>query len=141
MPHRALSMIPGTGSNVGKSMLVAGCGRAAKRPRSLCCAVQAEKHVEQRPPSPTMAGDWGPPRQALQADCLRRPYRCNMNPILRQPEPGTGSQVSCRDTATATLQARDFQSKARAGLMAPVLESFGILDKRRFDIVEGAQPG
>jgi len=65
MPTTALlSMIPGTGSNVGKSHVVAGLVPRRSAPAVLLFApFKPQNHVEQRrPPSPTMAERLAAPR-------------------------------------------------------------------------------
>jgi len=135
MPTRAI-MIQGTGSNVGKSMLVAGLCRAATR-RGLSVAPFKPQNMSNNAAVTEDGGEIGR-AQALQAMACGRPLSVHMNPILLKPETDSGSQVIVQGQRHSTLQARDF-SKARAGLMAPVLESFGILGQSAdLIIVEGA---
>ncbi len=135
MPTRAI-MIQGTGSNVGKSMLVAGLCRAATR-RGLSVAPFKPQNMSNNAAVTEDGGEIGR-AQALQAIACGRPLSVHMNPILLKPETDSGSQVIVQGQRHSTLQARDF-SKARAGLMAPVLESFGILGQSAdLIIVEGA---
>jgi len=135
MPTRAI-MIQGTGSNVGKSMLVAGLCRAATR-RGLSVAPFKPQNMSNNAAVTEDGGEIGR-AQALQAMACGRPLSVHMNPILLKPETDSGSQVIVQGQRHSTLQARDF-SKARAGLMTPVLESFGILGQSAdLIIVEGA---
>ena len=135
MPTRAI-MIQGTGSNVGKSMLVAGLCRAATR-RGLSVAPFKPQNMSNNAAVTEDGGEIGR-AQALQAIACRRPLSVHMNPILLKPETDSGSQVIVQGQRHSTLQARDF-SKARAGLMTPVLQSFGILGQSAdLIIVEGA---
>jgi len=135
MPTRAI-MIQGTGSNVGKSMLVAGLCRAATR-RGLSVAPFKPQNMSNNAAVTEDGGEIGR-AQALQAIACGRPLSVHMNPILLKPETDSGSQVIVQGQRHSTLQARDF-SKARAGLMTPVLESFGILGQSAdLIIVEGA---
>ncbi|BDY17024.1 hypothetical protein Sulfitobl28_29940 [Sulfitobacter pontiacus] len=135
MPTRAI-MIQGTGSNVGKSMLVAGLCRAATR-RGLSVAPFKPQNMSNNAAVTEDGGEIGR-AQALQAMACGRPLSVHMNPILLKPETDSGSQVIVQGQRHSTLQARDF-SKARAGLMTPVLQSFGILGQSAdLIIVEGA---
>ncbi|KAJ29394.1 cobyric acid synthase [Sulfitobacter pontiacus] len=135
MPTRAI-MIQGTGSNVGKSMLVAGLCRAATR-RGLSVAPFKPQNMSNNAAVTEDGGEIGR-AQALQAIACGRPLSVHMNPILLKPETDSGSQVIVQGQRHSTLQARDF-SKARAGLMTPVLQSFGILGQSAdLIIVEGA---
>jgi adenosylcobyric acid synthase len=135
MPTRAI-MIQGTGSNVGKSMLVAGLCRAATR-RGLSVAPFKPQNMSNNAAVTEDGGEIGR-AQALQAMACGRPLSVHMHPILLQPETDSGSQVIVQGQRHSTLQARDF-SKARAGLMIPVLQSFGILGHSAdLIIVEGA---
>jgi len=142
MPTRAI-MIQGTGFRMwGKSMLG---GRAVPRRdagRGLSVARSSAEHVETTPPSPTRMAEEIGRRPGLQAIASTAPI-VHYEPIFAEPETTAGSQCgSCRDTATAPLQARDF-SKARAGLMAPGSEKFSVSSDKSADDYRrrGGQPG
>ncbi|MEO0944113.1 MAG: cobyric acid synthase [Pseudomonadota bacterium] len=132
---RAL-MIQGTGSNVGKSVLVAGLARAAKV-RGLSVAPFKPQNMSNNAAVTVDGGEIGR-AQALQAQAAGLPLHTDMNPVLLKPETETGAQVILQGKRLTTLKARDY-AKLKPELMAPVLESFQRL-KAAHDLVlvEGA---
>ena len=135
MPTRAI-MIQGTGSNVGKSMLVAGLCRAALR-RGISVAPFKPQNMSNNAAVTHDGGEIGR-AQALQAMASGRSLSVHMNPVLLKPETDTGAQVVVQGRAQSRLEAGDFGA-ARRALLKPVLESFGILGKTAdLIIVEGA---
>jgi len=118
-------MIQGAGSNVGKSMLVAGLARAAVR-RGLSVAPFKPQNMS--------IGR----AQALQARACGLQPHTDMNPVLLKPESEVGAQVVVHGKRLTTLKARDY-GKMKATLLPAVLESFARL-KTTADliIVEGA---
>lgn len=129
-------MIQGAGSNVGKSLLVAGLCRAAKL-RGLSVAPFKPQNMSNNAAVTTDGGEIGR-AQALQALACGLEPHTDMNPVLLKPESETGSQVVVQGKRIATVKARDYAS-LKPSLMAPVLDSFNRL-KSRYDlvIVEGA---
>ncbi len=128
-------MIQGAGSNVGKSMLVAGL-----------CRVFARQGLIVRPFKPqnmsnnaavALGGEIGR-AQALQARAAGVAPSVHMNPVLLKPESETGSQVIVQGQRWATVKAREY-ARLKPDLMAPVLDSFARM-KAEADIVivEGA---
>lgn len=132
---RAL-MIQGTGSNVGKSMLVAGLCRAAVR-RGLSVAPFKPQNMSNNAAVTRDGGEIGR-AQALQAMACGKPLTVDMNPVLLKPESEVGSQVVVQGKRLTTVKARDY-AKLKPQLMDAVLESFMRL-KSQCDlvIVEGA---
>lgn len=132
---RAL-MIQGTGSNVGKSMLVAGLCRAARR-RGLSVAPFKPQNMSNNAAVTANGGEIGR-AQALQALAAELPLHTDMNPVLLKPETDVGSQVIVQGQRLTTARARDYQ-KLKPQLLARVLESFQRL-KAAHDLVlvEGA---
>ncbi|MDG3039752.1 cobyric acid synthase [Roseicyclus marinus] len=132
---RAL-MIQGTGSNVGKSLLVAGLCRAARK-RGLSVAPFKPQNMSN---NAAVTGDGGEigRAQALQAWAAGLRPHTDMNPVLLKPETDVGSQVIVQGQRLTTARARDYQ-RLKPQLMAAVLESFGRL-KSAHDLVlvEGA---
>lgn len=129
-------MIQGAGSNVGKSLLVAGLCRAA-RLRGLTVAPFKPQNMSNNAAVTADAGEIGR-AQALQAlACGLQPHT-DMNPVLLKPESETGSQVVVQGQRVATVKARDY-ARLKPSLMAPVLQSFARL-RAAYDlvIVEGA---
>ena len=132
---RAL-MLQGTGSNVGKSMLVAGLCRAARR-RGLSVAPFKPQNMSNNAAVTADGGEIGR-AQALQALASGLPPHTDMNPVLLKPETEMGSQVGVQGKRVATVKARDYAA-LKPSLMAPVQESFARL-KAAHDLVlvEGA---
>ncbi len=129
-------MIQGTGSNVGKSLLVAGLCRAARR-RGLSVAPFKPQNMSNNAAVTADGGEIGR-AQALQALACGLAPHTDMNPVLLKPETDVGSQVVVQGKRIATVKARDYAA-LKPQLMAPVLESFHRL-KAAHDlvIVEGA---
>ena len=132
---RAL-MIQGTGSNVGKSMLVAGLCRAA-RLRGLSVAPFKPQNMSNNAAVTVDGGEIGR-AQALQAQACGIQAISDMNPVLLKPESETGAQVIVQGRWRTATRAADYAS-LKPQLMGAVLDSFNRL-KARHDlvIVEGA---
>jgi adenosylcobyric acid synthase len=132
---RAL-MIQGAGSDVGKSLIVAGFARAATR-RGLRVLPFKPQNMSNNAAVTVDGGEIGR-AQALQAQAAKAEPHTDMNPVLLKPETDVGAQVIVQGRRVATLRARDYAAM-KPSLMAPVLESFERL-KARADLVlvEGA---
>ncbi len=129
-------MIQGCGSNVGKSMLVAGLCRAALR-RGIKVAPFKPQNMSNNAAVTVDGGEIGR-AQALQALACGLEPVVDMNPILLKPESEVGSQVIVQGRRLTTVKAREYAA-LKPSLMAPVLDSFRRL-KAAHDlvIVEGA---
>ncbi len=132
---RAL-MIQGAGSNVGKSLIVAGLCRAAVR-LGMRVAPFKPQNMSNNAAVTIDGGEIGR-AQALQALAAGREAIVDMNPVLLKPETDTGAQVVVQGNRIATLKARAYWD-LKPQLMGAVLESFTRL-KSTADlvIVEGA---
>lgn len=132
---RAL-MIQGTGSNVGKSMLVAGLCRAAKR-RGLSVAPFKPQNMSNNAAVAQEGHEIGR-AQALQARACGLAPHTDMNPVLLKPETDIGAQVVVQGKRLTTVRAREY-AKLKPQLMESVLDSFNRL-RSTYDlvIVEGA---
>lgn len=129
-------MIQGTGSNVGKSVLVAGLCRAA-RLRGLSVAPFKPQNMSNNAAVTLDDGEIGR-AQALQALACGVEPHTDMNPVLLKPESETGSQVIVQGKRVATVKARDYAA-LKPKLMTSVLESFERLKTHNdLVIVEGA---
>ncbi len=129
-------MIQGCGSNVGKSMLVAGLCRALTL-RGLRVLPFKPQNMSNNAAVTADGGEIGR-AQALQARACGVDPVTDMNPILLKPESEIGSSVIVQGKRVATVKARDYAA-LKPGLMAPVLESFARLRARAdIVIVEGA---
>ncbi|WP_315837122.1 cobyric acid synthase [Bradyrhizobium prioriisuperbiae] len=129
-------MIQGTGSNAGKSTLVAGLARLLVR-RGLKVAPFKPQNMSNNAAIAVDGGEIGR-AQAVQARAARVAPSVHMNPVLLKPETDTGAQVIVRGQRTGTLRAKNYLDK-KAALLPAVLESFEYL-ARDADIVlvEGA---
>src|SRR5246500_2695062 len=129
-------MIQGAGSDVGKSLIVAGLARAARR-RGLRVIPSKPQNMSNNAAVTVDGGEIGR-AQALQALAAGVEPHTDMNPVLLKPETDVGAQVIVQGRRIATLRARDYAIMKRS-LMTPVLESFERL-KRQADVVlvEGA---
>ncbi|MCC0008409.1 MAG: cobyric acid synthase [Hyphomicrobiaceae bacterium] len=132
---RAL-MIQGTGSNVGKSLLVAGLARAGYR-RGLRVAPFKPQNMSNNAAVTIDGGEIGR-AQALQARAARLDPHTDMNPVLLKPETNVGAQVIVQGRRLLTAKAREYAA-LKPSLMPSVLESFNRL-KGTSDLifVEGA---
>ena len=129
-------MIQGAGSNVGKSMLVAGLARAFVR-RGLSVAPFKPQNMSNNAAVTVDGGEIGR-AQALQARAAGLAPHTDMNPVLLKPESDLGAQVIVQGQRKATLRARDY-GKTKATLMPAVMQSFGRLAAAHdLIIVEGA---
>lgn len=132
---RAL-MIQGAGSNVGKSLLVAGLARAARR-RGLSVAPFKPQNMSNNAAVTADGGEIGR-AQALQALAAGLAPHTDMNPVLLKPETDVGAQVVVQGRRLATVKARDYAA-LKPQLLGAVLESFGRLRTAHdLVIVEGA---
>ncbi len=133
-------MFMGTGSDVGKSLIVAGLARAF-----------ANKGLRVRPFKPqnmsnnaAVTADGGEigRAQALQARAARVPPTVHMNPILLKPETTTGAQVIVQGQRQASMNAREY-FRNRQNYMHACLESFHkVTEAADLVLVEGAgSPG
>ncbi len=129
-------MIQGAGSNVGKSMLVAGLARAATL-RGLRVAPFKPQNMSNNAAVTVDGGEIGR-AQALQAMAAQREPVIDMNPVLLKPESETGAQIVVQGQRLTTLKARDY-GKMKATLLPRVLESFyRLAETADLVIVEGA---
>ncbi len=135
MAARAL-MLQGTGSSVGKSLLVAGLARALAR-RGLIVRPFKPQNMSN---NAAVTGDGGEigRAQALQARAACVEPSVHMNPVLLKPQSEIGAQVIVQGKVFGTATAREMQ-ELKPKLLPYVLESFDIM-KRDADIVvvEGA---
>jgi adenosylcobyric acid synthase len=129
-------MIQGTGSDVGKSLIVAGLCRLFAD-RGLKVAPFKPQNMSNNAGVTSDGGEIGR-AQMLQARAARVAPRVDMNPVLLKPETESGAQVVVRGRRWASLKARDWGSR-KAELLPLVCESFASLEKD-FDLilVEGA---
>ncbi len=129
-------MIQGAGSNVGKSLIVAGLARAC-RARGLSVAPFKPQNMSNNAAVTADGGEIGR-AQALQARAAGLEPLADMNPVLLKPESDTGAQLVVQGRRRASMRAREY-AQVKAGLLPAVLESFRRLGRGRdLLLVEGA---
>jgi adenosylcobyric acid synthase len=135
MPARAI-MFQGTGSDVGKSLLVAGLARAYTK-RGLKVRPFKPQNMSNNAAVTSDGGEIGR-AQALQARAAGVPPSVHMNPVLLKPQSQVGSQVVVQGKVFATAKAAEYMAM-KAKLLPHVLESYQRL-KAEADLVlvEGA---
>ncbi len=137
----AALMLQGTGSDVGKSVLVAGlCRLFANRGlavRPFKPQNMSNNAAVARNPLTGEDGEIGR-AQALQALACRTPPTTDMNPILIKPQSDIGAQVVIHGRVAGALGAADY-ARRREGWLAAILQSWQRLqDEADLVIVEGA---
>jgi adenosylcobyric acid synthase len=132
---RAL-MFQGTGSDVGKSLIVAGLARAFTR-RGLAVRPFKPQNMSNNAAVTADGGEIGR-AQALQARAARVATSVDMNPVLLKPQSEIGAQIVVRGRVYGSAKAAAYQHM-KAELLPLVLESYGRL-RHAADIVliEGA---
>ena len=129
-------MLQGTGSDVGKSVLVAGLCRALVR-RGLDVLPFKPQNMSNNAAVTADGGEIGR-AQALQAMACRADPHTDMNPVLLKPQADHTSQLVVHGRVRGTLGGGNFRS-ARAPLLGAVLESYERLRARcEVVVVEGA---
>ncbi|ODN66486.1 Cobyric acid synthase [Methylobrevis pamukkalensis] len=129
-------MFQGTGSDVGKSLIVAGLCRLLAA-RGLRVRPFKAQNMSNNAAVTSDGGEIGR-AQALQARAAGVPLSVHMNPVLLKPEAETGSQVIVQGRRIGSCRAREYQD-LKASLMPAVLESFRILSAEAdIVLVEGA---
>ncbi|WP_439534004.1 cobyric acid synthase [Polymorphobacter sp.] len=132
----AAVMLQGTGSDVGKSVLVAGLCRLFTN-RGLSVLPFKPQNMSNNAAVTADGGEIGR-AQALQAIACRAPLASDMNPVLIKPQSDTGAQVIVHGRVIGQLGAGDYQRR-KGELLGAVMESYGRLRARaELVIVEGA---
>ncbi|MFO6464172.1 cobyric acid synthase [Jannaschia sp. KMU-145] len=114
-------MVQGAGSNVGKSMLVAGLCRHFAR-SGLRVRPFKPQNMSNNAAVTADGGEIGR-AQALQALAAGVEPVVDMNPVLLKPETETGSQVIVQGRRLATVKARDYAA-LKPQLLDACLDSF-----------------
>lgn len=132
----AAIMLQGCGSDVGKSVIVAGLCRLFTN-RGLKVRPFKPQNMSNNAAVTACGGEIGR-AQALQAIACRTTPTVDMNPVLLKPQSDVGAQVVVRGKVVGTQQARAYQSR-KAEMLGVVLESFQRLRAESdLVIVEGA---
>ena len=114
-------MIQGTGSDVGKSLLVSGLCRAYTR-RGLRVRPFKPQNMSNNAAVTADGGEIGR-AQALQARACGVEPSVHMNPVLLKPQSDVGAQVVVLGSVETTALARDYHA-LKPLLLPRVLESF-----------------
>ncbi len=129
-------MFMGTGSDVGKSLIVAGLCRLLAN-RRLRVAPFKPQNMSNNAAATTDGGEIGR-AQALQARAAKVPASVHMNPVLLKPESETGAQIIVQGKRVATMKAKAFFAE-RQQFMPAILDSFRQLaESHDYILVEGA---
>ena len=135
MPARTI-MLQGTGSDVGKSLLVAGLARLLAR-RGITVRPFKPQNMSNNAAVTADGGEIGR-AQALQARACGVAPSVHMNPVLLKPQTDMGSQVVVQGKVFGAAKARDYYG-LKPRLLPKVLESFDRLrEAADVVLVEGA---
>ena len=129
-------MFQGTGSDVGKSLIVAGLARALAN-RGLRVRPFKPQNMSNNAAVTADGGEIGR-AQALQARAARTPTSVHMNPVLLKPQSEVGAQVVVQGRVHATAKAAAYQHM-KPDLARFVLDSYARLrSDADIVLVEGA---
>src|SRR6202166_2523095 len=135
MAARAL-MFQGTGSDVGKSLIVAGLARAFTN-RGLTVRPFKPQNMSNNAAVTTDGGEIGR-AQALQARAARTATTVHMNPVLLKPQSEVGAQIVVQGRVHGAAKAAAYQHM-KPELMPFVLDSYNRLrGEADLVLVEGA---
>jgi adenosylcobyric acid synthase len=135
MPARTL-MFQGTGSDVGKSLIVAGLARALTS-RGFSVRPFKPQNMSNNAAVTADGGEIGR-AQALQARAARVPPSVHMNPVLLKPQSEIGAQIVVQGRVRGSAKAAAYQTMKR-DLLPAVIESYEKLRKEAdIVLVEGA---
>jgi adenosylcobyric acid synthase len=135
MAARAL-MFQGTGSDVGKSLIVAGLARAFTL-RGLKVRPFKPQNMSNNAAVTADGGEIGR-AQALQARAARTPATVHMNPVLLKPQSEIGAQIVVQGRVYGSAKAAAYQH-IKPDLLPAVLESYRELRSAAdLVLVEGA---
>lgn len=136
MSKAASLMIQGTGSHVGKSMLVTGLCRIARR-RGINVAPFKPQNMSNNAAVTSDGGEIGR-AQALQARAAGLDSHSDMNPVLLKPETDQMAQVIVQGKRRSSTKAADYPS-LKSTLLESVLESYRRLGRQHeLILIEGA---
>jgi adenosylcobyric acid synthase len=136
----AALMLQGTGSDVGKSLLVAGLARAYTRRGLAVRPFKPQNMSNNAAPAAGCDGGIGEigRAQALQARACGVAPSVHMNPVLLKPQSEVGAQMVVHGCVTGNADARAYHD-LKPQLLPAVLESFERLQKGAdLVLVEGA---
>ncbi len=129
-------MFQGTGSDVGKSLIVAGLARSFAR-SGLKVRPFKPQNMSNNAAVTADGGEIGR-AQALQARAAGVEPVADMNPVLLKPQTDVGAQVIVRGQVRGNATAAEYTG-LKPGLMAEVLESFAAIgEDADLVLIEGA---
>ncbi len=129
-------MLQGTGSDVGKTVLVAGLCRLAKM-KGLRVKPFKPQNMSNNAAVSDDGGEIGR-AQWLQALACGVPSSVHMNPVLLKPQSEFGSQIIVQGKVWGQAKGRDYQA-LKPKLLSAVMESFAkVSEEADLVIVEGA---
>jgi len=129
-------MFQGTGSDVGKSLIVAGLARAFHR-QGLRVRPFKPQNMSNNAAVTADGGEIGR-AQALQAWACGVASSVHMNPVLLKPQSEIGAQVVIQGRMQCTAKAAEWQQQ-KSQFLPRVLESFALMaDEADLVLVEGA---
>ncbi|MDJ0896765.1 MAG: cobyric acid synthase, partial [Alphaproteobacteria bacterium] len=129
-------MLQGTGTDVGKSLLVAGLGRAFVK-RGLSVRPFKPQNMSNNAAVTADGGEIGR-AQALQARACGVAPSVHMNPVLLKPQSEIGAQVVVQGQVLTSAKAQDYY-QLKPTLLPRVLDSFArIADGADLVLIEGA---
>ncbi len=132
----AAVMFQGTGSDVGKSLIVAGLARAFRR-LDLRVRPFKPQNMSNNAAVTAEGGEIGR-AQALQARACGVAPSVHMNPVLLKPQSEVGAQVVLQGKVWGNARAKEWQG-LKADFLPRVLESFEIMaSEADLVLVEGA---
>ncbi len=135
MTSRAL-MFQGTGSDVGKSLIVAGLARALTR-RGLRVRPFKPQNMSNNAAVTADGGEIGR-AQALQARAAKVAPSVHMNPVLLKPQSKIGAQIVVQGRVCGSAKAAAYQ-QMKPELLPAVLDSYARLCREaEIVLVEGA---
>ena len=129
-------MFQGTGSDVGKSLVVAGLSRAFAR-RGLRVRPFKPQNMSNNAAVTDDGGEIGR-AQALQARACGVSSSVHMNPVLLKPQSEIGAQVVVQGKVVGNARAREYQA-LKPKLMSAVLDSYArVSAEADLVLIEGA---
>ena len=114
-------MFQGTGSDVGKSLIVAGLARAYSQ-RGMRVRPFKPQNMSNNAAVAADGGEIGR-AQALQARAARVPPSVHMNPILLKPQSQVGAQIVVQGKVHGTAKAAEYMGMKQK-LLHYVIERF-----------------
>lgn len=135
-PQTPALMFQGTGSDVGKSLLVAGLCRLLQNKGRVVFPFKPQ-NMSNNAAVTTDGGEIGR-AQALQALAARQKPLTAMNPVLLKPQTDTGAQVVVRGKVLTSATAREYHA-LKPTLLSAVVQAFEEISQQAdMVLVEGA---